>query len=550
LRYESPRRVKMLRITIHENEKNRRIELAGTIAGQWVIELEKAWLSGLSPGKQTELDMRDVTSLDIDGRQLLERMHSCGVRLVASGVAMTALVNEIGGTASSPSARHRRAKTLGLVGLVIGVLLSWVLSLQAQQNPPAIRLTLRDAVMLALQTNPQVAIANLNRAESQESRNIARAALLPSVSFDAAENVVRGNTATLFGGNVQGFPGHYGPFWYIQAGPGFSAPLFDQTLWQRWRASKEDVSASAAQQTTAREQNSQLVVSQYLSGLRASADVSAARSRLELAKALFDLASDQQKNGVGTSIDTLRANVQYQNELQRHSEAETQLKLSLYGLSRLLNLDPQKNLELTDTASFFETPEFTSAETIATAYEQRPELKGVLAQIRAAELRKRAAGNERLPRVSTYGTWTLEGLKPNSMIPAYQFGASVHIPLFTGGRIRAEIAMADLEIRKLAQSEQDLKNQIAQEVRTALARIESSRVQVAAANLGVTLAKEEVAQAQDRFRAGVANNIEVITGQNELARANDNQIAALYSYNQARADLARATGQMEALYSK
>jgi outer membrane protein TolC len=57
-------------------------------------------------------------------------------------------------------------------------------------------------------------------------------------------------------------------------------------------------------------------------------------------------------------------------------------------------------------------------------------------------------------------------------------------------------------------------------------------------------------QAQDRFRAGVANNIEVITGQDELARANDNQIAALYSYNQARADLARATGQMEALYSK
>jgi hypothetical protein len=40
------------------------------------------------------------------------------------------------------------------------------------------------------------------------------------------------------------------------------------------------------------------------------------------------------------------------------------------------------------------------------------------------------------------------------------------------------------------------------------------------------------------------------TGQDDLARANDNQIAALYSYNPARADLARATGQMEALYSK
>jgi len=59
-----------------------------------------------------------------------------------------------------------------------------------------------------------------------------------------------------------------------------------------------------------------------------------------------------------------------------------------------------------------------------------------------------------------------------------------------------------------------------------------------------------VAQARDRFQAGVANNIEVITAQDELSRANDNQIAALYRYNQARADLAHSTGQMESLYAK
>ena len=70
------------------------------------------------------------------------------------------------------------------------------------------------------------------------------------------------------------------------------------------------------------------------------------------------------------------------------------------------------------------------------------------------------------------------------------------------------------------------------------------------ANLGVDLAKQEVEQARDRFQAGVANNIEVITAQDELARASDNQIAALYRYNQSRADLAHAVGQMEAVYAK
>ena len=44
--------------------------------------------------------------------------------------------------------------------------------------------------------------------------------------------------------------------------------------------------------------------------------------------------------------------------------------------------------------------------------------------------------------------------------------------------------------------------------------------------------------------------LEVVTAQDALARAADNQIDALYRYNQARADLARATGQMEMLYGK
>ena len=120
----------------------------------------------------------------------------------------------------------------------------------------------------------------------------------------------------------------------------------------------------------------------------------------------------------------------------------------------------------------------------------------------------------------------------------------------TGGRIRAQIAVDDIELKKLAQQQTDLRNQIAQEVKTASAQLDAAKSEVDVANLGVDLAREEVTQARDRFQAGVANNIEVITAQDELARANDNQIVALYRYNQARADLAHATGQMESLYAK
>jgi outer membrane protein TolC len=85
-------------------------------------------------------------------------------------------------------------------------------------------------------------------------------------------------------------------------------------------------------------------------------------------------------------------------------------------------------------------------------------------------------------------------------------------------------------------------------VKTSLLNLSSARSEVQVANLGVQLAQQEVQQAGDRFRAGVANNIEVISAQDSLSRANDNQILALYRFNQARADYARSVGQMEKTY--
>src|SRR5208283_3016830 len=147
------------------------------------------------------------------------------------------------------------------------------------------------------------------------------------------------------------------------------------------------------------------------------------------------------------------------------------------------------------------------------------------AQERAA-LAAQTAADQRLPKVSFSGFWVQQGLTPDAIIPVYQYQGSITFPIFTGGRIQAERAKAGLAIRQLQQQESDLRNRIALEVKNAVAQVESARNEVTVANAGIQLANEEVTQARDRFQAGVANNLEVITAQNELARANDNQIGA------------------------
>jgi outer membrane protein len=437
-----------------------------------------------------------------------------------------------------------------LMRCVILLLLGGAKGAQLPTSPTPMRLTLRDAVRMALKQNPHVQIANLNIAVTQEKQVVARSALLPEASFEVSETVQRDNPETFLGLRLQGFPQHSGSFWLFQGGANGSVPLFDLAAWHRWRESKENTAGARAQDLAVREQNVRLVVSQYLGGLRASADVSAAQSRVELAKVLFDQASDFEKNGYGTGIDTLRANVQYQNEKQRLIESRTALATSLFALARLLSVDPRQPVELADLSEFFHTPAFSADETMERAFVERPEVKALASQIRARELERKTAQDARLPRLALNGFWSEAGMSPPSAIPVYNFVVSLNVPLYTGGRIKAQVAIEDIELKKLGLQQIDLRNQIAQEVRTASAQLDAAKTEVDIANSGIDLAHQEVTQARDRFEAGIANNIEVITAQDELTRASDNQIAALYRYNQARADLAHATGQMESLYSQ
>ncbi|HXB70506.1 MAG TPA: TolC family protein [Candidatus Acidoferrales bacterium] len=429
------------------------------------------------------------------------------------------------------------------------VLLSLAVAAPAQDVAP-LKLTLRDAVGLALKQNPQVILANLGVAQSEQDRIIARSGLLPQAAAKTSEAVNRVNLEAAIGFKFSAFPQHVGPYWVNQGGLSFNAPIFDLTLWGRYRASQIGIASSRAQETSVREQSVLLVVSQYLGSQRAAAEVQAAQSRVDLAQALYDQAADLQKNGVGTGIDTLRANVQLQNEKQRLIVSRTQLETSLFGLARLLNLDPRQKIELADQVSFFDTPEVPADQTLERAFQTRPELRQIVSQQQRAAVELKSAGDARLPKVTATGFWAEQGVTGSNMIPVYQYQFNLEVPVFTGGRIEAERSQAEIAIRQLRQQEQEVRNRIALEVKTALAQVESARSEVDVARLGVQLARQEVTQARDRFQAGVANNIEVVTAQDELARANDNQIGALYRYNQSRADLARSVGQMEALYAK
>src|SRR5580658_688629 len=85
----------MLRITIHDDGKVRRLELAGKLEGPWVAETENAWRASLRPDQKIEIDLRQLTSVDNAGRDLLANLHRSGACFIVEGVWMTALLGDL-----------------------------------------------------------------------------------------------------------------------------------------------------------------------------------------------------------------------------------------------------------------------------------------------------------------------------------------------------------------------------------------------------------------------------------------------------------------------
>jgi outer membrane protein len=410
-------------------------------------------------------------------------------------------------------------------------------------------LTMSQAVTLALHQNLDLQVANIETAAQQQNRLIARSALMPHAEFDANDAITRYNTKAQLGVQPSIIPHDVGPYQAIHMGPSFSTPVFDLTLIRRYQESGHRLLSTSANEQTVREETVLLTVSEYMSHLRAEASIQAAQSRVTLAEQLAHQADDLLVDGVATKIDVSRAQVRLKEEQQKLIDAQSDAKTSLYALKRILNIPDGEEIEFEDQQDFFSTPAFEVSNPVPTALAQRPELRSMDENVKAAQLAHKAAVDESLPKLAFNGGWNEQGETFTKTTPGYQYSLGVEIPIFTGGRLRAERERTALLAQQAQKQITQERNRVTEQVRDGQVELQAAAHQVTLGRQQVQLANEEVSLSQGRFQAGVTDNIEVTAAQDSLARANDTEIAALFRYNIARAQLARAIGSTEQTYT-
>ena len=436
---------------------------------------------------------------------------------------------------------------------IFSLLLLLALTVPAVAQQP-IQLSLKQAVEAALEPNGntrvQLADEMVRQAEAQSAQ--VRAQLLPDVSASVGK---QSQTRSLSALGLKSdelpqgaqLPSVVGPYSTFDARGTVTQKVFDFSAIRRFQAARTGKDAAEEENSNIRDEAAAEVARLYLAGVRAQAVLNTAHANVELSQALLALANSQKQAGTGTGIEVTRAEVQLSNDRQHLLVAQAEFTKARLELLKGVGLEMRTPVEFTDPLTY--TPATTRSfdEALKLAEEALPSLRAQKKREQSASLSHSAVSLERLPSVVAFADYGTTGLSASETQPTRTFGLSVRIPIFDGGAREARRAESASLLREEKIRSKDLERDVELKIRIALDAMDSADAQVQAADEGLTLAGNELEQAQRRYTAGVASSVEVTDAQTRLQRSRENRIAALYNHALARIDLAAATGTIQQL---
>ena len=329
----------------------------------------------------------------------------------------------------------------------------------------------------------------------------------------------------------------------------YSQTLFSLANIDRYRASKANVVAAYYSKQSSRGLVVLTVGNAYLQTLALGAQVDSAKSLLEADRVLLNQAIAEHQAGTAANLDELRARVQFQTQQQSVISAEVNFEKAKIALNREIGLPAEQEIQLTDAEPYADLATMNIDQAKEIAYRSRQDYQGLQAQVRAAQLQRKAAKWERLPTLDFQGNYGVTGITGGLYHGTFVAAGSLNLPVFEEAKFRGDSGVAAANLTNLTQQLAGLKEQINQQLRDSILDVQSATELVRVARSNVELARKELEQTTDRFQAGVDDNLPVVQAQATLADAETNLINTTSQHNQAKLGLARNLGIVDTQYA-
>ena len=439
--------------------------------------------------------------------------------------------------------RHRPVYKISFSTLFFLLLFSRLLFAE----PPSDRLTLDQAIALALRSHPSLAAAR-GTARAQEARlGQAKADFYPHLDLTASYRRATANFApsSQTGSNLNqiGAAGlSNDAFNNYTASVGLQQRIFDfGKTGAVVEAARETMKASRWDEAAAAENVIVNVKVAYfgLLGQRHLVRVNEETVRqfeqhLQQAEGFF-------KIGTRPKFDVTKAEVDLTNAQLNLIQAKNAAEVARVTLANAIGLPNQPIGELEELLDFKKV-EISESEALNEAFQHRPEFLSLGATRRAGEASVRSAQRSFFPVLSGVADYVYRG-QEFPLIWNWDVGLNVTFPLFSGYLLRSQLAEARANLTTVEANQESLRQSILLEVRQAYLNLQEAGERVRVSNLVVRQAEENLALANGRFQAGIGTSVERTDAQVLLTNARTSQIQALYDYKVDQARLEKAMGR-------
>lgn len=245
--------------------------------------------------------------------------------------------------------------------------------------------------------------------------------------------------------------------------------------------------------------------------------------------------------GLVSRSDVLGAEVHLSDMKQNLIRVQNAHEIAVNFLNSLLGIDLETKLRLKDEVLLLEgDPDLE--ESLASAYQNRPDWARTQANIEAARVGVRLARVPNYPALNLVGRYGRTGYEFPPDEETWQVGLAANLIIFDGNLTRNQIKGAEANLALMERMRDRLKAMIEIEVRQAILSLQEVKKRLKTIEKNIDQAKESLRVSQVLYKEERVPSMAVIDAQTALMKVKNDYANAVYDYGIAQAQLHKATG--------
>jgi outer membrane protein TolC len=412
------------------------------------------------------------------------------------------------------------------------------------------KLTIEDAVKIALEKNYDVIISGNIKQQAAYDNTIGNAGMLPNLdlngSYTKSTNSLKQkyNTGAEVNRDAAGSTsaiGDLGLNWVVFDGMKmfYSKKKLDGLFLQSEKQLRLQMEATIMQ-----------IVEAYYSIIRNEQLLKAMQQEISLSEERLKIAQRKQNNGSGSKLDVLQAQTEFNRQRSLEIATKSDAAAARIKLNQLLARPLETNFQTIDSVIISYRPNFDevkkelSNNTTIGYYELNSQI---------AELSLKENRSLRYPKVAftshyIFSRSTSEaGLTLLNQSNGFNYGVTASLPLFHGFNINRQINNAKIDVLNAKLRLTEIQEQINADLLNAFRNFSNNLELLQLEEQNILLAREVLSIAQERYKVGSSNNLELQDAQRTFEESMTRLADARYNAKLAETNLKQLTGKLVSL---